>query len=187
MKVKYKAIKIAWLKRWWSPEPNRPEWAWIANGIVAQSTQNKPRTHNLIAKEWISQTWPIKSRSNCIPVTLREMTEAAQKYNASITDMRAPMELRLSMPASHHPFAKNRHLQPTSKTMKCLREKHQVTTIEDLVKITNEVEPIPEIECSGRKPRGNSCKDKAQELLTRINKHWNPNQETPVDTTPHEE
>ena len=105
------------------------------------------------------------------------MTDAAQKYNTSISIMRAPMELRLSMPAFHHPFTKSRHYN-TSK-MKCLREKHQVRTIEDLVKITNEVEPIPEIECSGRKPRGKSCKDKAQELLTRINEHWNPNQETP--------
>ena len=69
------------------------------------------------------------------------------------------MELCLSMPAFHHPFAKNRHLQHASKMMKCLKDKHQVRTIENLVKITNEIQPIPEIECSGRKPRGNSGKE----------------------------
>jgi len=29
IKLRYKAIKVGWLKRWWRPEPDRPEWAWV--------------------------------------------------------------------------------------------------------------------------------------------------------------
>lgn len=48
------------------------------------------------------------------------MVETAQKYNTKISVMRAPADLRLNMPAFHHPFARNRNLRTTTKTMKCL-------------------------------------------------------------------
>ena len=179
VKIKYEAIKLGWLKRWWCPEPNRLEWAWITNEIAIQSTHNTPKLAKPMITEWISQTWPVKTCSNCLPESLKEMIEAAKKYNATISVMRAPLNLHLKMPAFHHPFAKNRNLQHNSKTMKCLQENHKVRTIKDLVKMTIENEPNLEINCTGRKPRGNNCKNKAQELLTQINKSWNPNQETP--------
>ena len=64
-----------------------------------------------------------------------------------------------------------------------MTEKHKVKTIEDLVNMTIEDNPGPEINCTGRKPRGNSCKDKAQELLTRINKAGTPSKKHREDTT----
>jgi len=38
---------------------------------------------------------------------MREMVEAAREYNVTLSVMRAPMALRLGMPAFHHPFARN--------------------------------------------------------------------------------
>ena len=63
--------------------------------------------------------------------------------------------------------------------MKCLMERHKAKTTNDLLKITSDAAPIQEVECTSDKPNGRSCKEKAAELLTRINKKWNPNWETP--------
>ena len=68
------------------------------------------------------------------------MVETAQKYNTSV--MRAPADLRLNMPAFHHPFARNRNFRTTTKTMKCLQENHKVKTVADLVRIAAAEEPI---------------------------------------------
>ena len=88
-KIRYKTVKVGWLKRWWRPEPNRPDWAEIVNGLVYHSTYQKPNMTRNTVKEWISQTWPIKIQSDKIPNSLKEMLEAAQKYNVTISVMRA--------------------------------------------------------------------------------------------------
>jgi len=102
IKVLYEAIKVGWLKRWWRPGPDRPDWAWIANELVFQSAQQKPEVTRNTLKEWIYQTWPIKIKSERLTKSMREMIEAAQKYNATISLMRVPTNLRLEMPAFHH-------------------------------------------------------------------------------------
>ena len=60
LKIRYKAIKVGWLKRWWHPEPDRPDWAWVANELVFQGAQQKPNIARPTVREWICQTWPIK-------------------------------------------------------------------------------------------------------------------------------
>jgi len=37
IKLRYEVVKVGWLKKWWSQEPDRPDWAWIANELVYQS------------------------------------------------------------------------------------------------------------------------------------------------------
>jgi len=60
VKIVYEAIKVGWLKRWWRPEPDRPDWAWIANEMAFQSVGNKPTLAKSTVTEWIYQSWPIK-------------------------------------------------------------------------------------------------------------------------------
>ena len=112
MKIRYKLIKVGWLKQWWRPAPNRPDWAEVANELVSQNAHQKIE-HKLVI-EWISQTWPVKTRSEHLLTSLKEMVLTAQKYNVLILVMRAPRELKLSMPAFHHLFAKNRNLHTKS-------------------------------------------------------------------------
>jgi len=42
IRLRYEAIKIDWLKRWWHPKPDRADWTEIANELVFQSTRRKP-------------------------------------------------------------------------------------------------------------------------------------------------
>jgi hypothetical protein len=93
MKIRYEAIKIGWLKRWWCPEPDRPDWAWVANEIMLQSARHKPDEARSSVKEWICQSWPIKTRSSYLPNSLKEAIIATQKYNISLSVMRAPTNL----------------------------------------------------------------------------------------------
>ena len=61
----------------------------------------------------------------------KEMVEAAQKYNVTISVMRAPADLRLKMPAFHHLFTKNKKLHTNSNVMRCLQINHGIKTISD--------------------------------------------------------
>ena len=137
-KIRYETIKVGWLKRWWCTKLDRPDWAKIANEIMYQSAHQKPNIARSTIKEWICQTWLIKSRLELLPKSLKEMIKAAQKYNIRISVMRALPNLRLSMPAFHHPFKRNRNLRTTSKVMKCLQKNHKIRTVVDLIKITLE-------------------------------------------------
>ena len=41
VKIRYESIKVGWLKRWWRPAPNRPDWAEVANELIYQSAHQK--------------------------------------------------------------------------------------------------------------------------------------------------
>jgi hypothetical protein len=153
MKIWYEAIKIGWLKRWWHPEPDRPDWAWVSNEIMLQSAQHKPDKVRLSTKEWICQSWPIKTQSSYLPDSLKEAIIVTQKYNVSISVMRAPTNLQLEMLAFHHPFAKNKYLQADSRAMRCLQLNHKIKLIGDLVKTASEVRLNPPIACMNNKSR----------------------------------
>jgi len=176
VKIRYEAIKVGWLKRWWRPEPDRPDWAEVANELTFQNARQKPKIERNAVREWITQTWPVRTRSDQLLTSMKEMIETAQKYNMSISVMRAPRNLRLNMPAFHHPFAKNRNLRTMSTTMKCLQENHEAKTIEDLIRISVTADQTP---CRGNRHRNNDCRNKARELLNRVRDTWNPNKETP--------
>src|SRR5258706_5935764 len=90
VKIRYKSIKVGWLKRWWRPEPKRPDWAEVANELTYQNAHQKQRIPRNTIREWISQTWKVKTQSNQLPQSLKEMIQMAQKYNMTISVMKAP-------------------------------------------------------------------------------------------------
>jgi len=120
-----------------------------------------------------------KTRSGLLPLSLREMINAAQKYNTTISGMRASMDQRLNIPAFYHPYVKNRNLQNISKVMKCLQHNHNAKTVRDLLQIVTMNERGPVIACPLRNLSKKKCGEKATELLNRINDKWNPGRETP--------
>ena len=183
VKYRYKAIKVNWLKRWWCPGPDRLDWAWVANEIVFQSAQLKPNVVRGTVKEWICQTWLIKTRSELMTKSMRGMIEAAWKYNTALSVMRAPTDLQLEMLAFHCPFAKKRKLQTNSKAMQCLQEDHKARMVGDLIDITNGRKQAPEATLHA-KQGDKDCKKKAEELLNRIEHNWKPDNKTPQRHNP---
>ena len=178
VKLRYEAIKVGWLKRWWRPEPDRPKWAWVANDLMFQCARQQPKFERTTLSKWIGQSWQIKNRSELLPTSLKEMAKAAQKYNASISGMRASTDQRLELPAFFHPYAKNKHVQNNSKVMTCLQVNHDAKTVRDLVRIATTVQENPD-KCPLENLNGKNCGEKAMELLSRIERKWNPMLETP--------
>ena len=109
---------------------------------------------------------------------LREMIEAACKYNAALSVMRAPTDLRLKMLAFHHLFAKKRKLRTNTKAMRCLQEDHKAKTVGDLIAIANGRKRAPEA-ILHVKQGDKECRRKAEELIKRIEHNWKPDNETP--------
>jgi len=179
VKLRYKAIKVGWLKRWWRPKPDRPEWAWVANDLLDRCAIKRHKEEEPSAREWITQSWQINSRSESLPKSLKEMVKTVRKYNATISNMRILMDQRLDMLAFHHPFAKNKHLQYNSKIMKCIQCEHGARTVRDLLQITTDDGRRNVEGCPPRVPGVKSCSEKAAEPISRIRDTWNPNQETP--------
>jgi len=102
----------------------------------------------------------------------------ARKYNAMISNMRISMDQRLDMPATHHPFAKNKHLQYNSKIMRCIQCEHGPRTMRDLLQITTDDGRRTMEGCPPKVPGVKSCSEKAVELIGQIRDTWNLNQET---------
>jgi len=115
LRLRYEAIRVGWLNRWLRPEPDRPKWAWVTNDLLFQCAKQKPRVERPSVGEWICQSWQIKNRSETLPFSLRELINPAQKYNATISRMRASADQRLGMPAFYHPYVQN-------KTFKIIRK-----------------------------------------------------------------
>jgi len=82
------------------------------------------------------------------------------------------------MPAFFHPYAKNKHVQNNLKVMTCLQQNHNVRTVKDLLQIVTD-EQNKMIECPLKNPNGKSCGRKVMELISHIERKWNPTQETP--------
>ena len=51
--------------------------------------------------------------------------------------------------------------------------------MEDLINISTEIAPTPQRTCQLVRQGNHGCRDKARELLNRIDDNWNPNRETP--------
>jgi len=107
------------------------------------------------------------------------MISTAQKYNVTISMMRASKDHRLEMPAFHHPYAKKTYLQINSKSMKCLQDNHKTKTVNDLIHVISKDRLSPTYKCPERNHGKCGCKSKATELLSRLDDSCNPKKETP--------
>jgi ribonuclease HI len=173
-RVLYKATKVVWLRKWLTPDENRPKWTWVANAIIEETKQTSPQVDEDAITEWIEQRWHERIRSELLTPSLKEMLTAAQKHNIKISILRAPPELKLKMPAFFHPGMKSSRLN-SSKFAKCLRRNHDVVTIERLIQVsqTNQNEPNC-IHANGK------CKTFAIKLLNNLTEIWRPNTNSPA-------
>jgi ribonuclease HI len=174
--VLYESTKVMWIKRWLAPEENRPKWAWAANAILESCKQNSPRVDTDAITEWIEQRWRVKIRTEKMPDSLRKMLYAAQKYNVKISVLRAPITLKLSMPAFFHPAIKQKRIN-NSKASRCLRQNHGIETVGDLLDFARADDNPMEERCQRT---WRQCKQHAKKLINLLPDLWNPTTTTPA-------
>jgi hypothetical protein len=127
----YEATKVMWLKRWMTSDRERPKWAWAVNELLAGVRVSAPAVHPSIITEWVEQKWKSKINVEEIPQSLRSLIRAAKQYNLKISVVRAPMELKLRMPAFSHPGRRTNRRENTKRS-KCLRVNHAIILTGDL-------------------------------------------------------
>jgi exonuclease III/ribonuclease HI len=177
VKILYETTKVMWIKRWMTPEEHRPKWAWVANEILRGARTTSPPTDENAITEWAEQKWRSKINVEQIPKSLREMIRTTKKYNLKLSVVRAPMSLKLEMPAFSHPARKSNNKENTKRS-KCLRENHGIRKIQDMALFAENLdENEEEEEC----PLGTEkCREYAKRLLHELGGIWNPLSESPI-------
>jgi len=178
-KIIYETTKVMWLKRFYLSTKNRPKWTFIANDILQRCMRKSgQRVETTAVTEWIEQTWRVNTRSPELPNFLKAIIKAATKYNVRISVLRAPLLLKLKMPAFHHLAASSKRLN-NSRRAKCLRDNHHIVTIEDLIFFAEVEDPNVTIEqdCENGVDK---CKDTARRILRNLSDTWNPIPLSPI-------
>lgn len=108
--------------------------------MIARNAKKSPKVTEEATTEWIEQVWREKNRSGDLPTSIGSMLKTGKKYNIKISVLRAPMELKLNMPAFFHPGANPRGMYNNSKYAECQRHNHKVKQIRDACTLQRETQ-----------------------------------------------
>jgi len=139
MQARNEAIQIMWLKKYTTLDLSRPMWALVADVLIEESIApsnhvDKETTINTYLQSWSPM---INSRSK-LPPDIKKMLTVGKKYNLNLEALRIPEGVKKELPAWYHigvesnPAGFNQSCAP-----KCLKYKHRVRTVGDLLKMTN--------------------------------------------------
>jgi len=201
LKARNEAIHLTWLQSYLNLEKNRPTWALIADEILAADipkdqkiADTRQARINQFLQTWHTRTIALKKTDNPdqqspkpTPTDLKEMLKIATKYNVKLEAILPSKEVQARMPVLHHAQTR-KHVNYTSEAAKCLRDKHCIVTINDLLRIVENVPRnhsdrnncrCPRCKDLRRKTqstcrRPNKCMTKAREILESLNPKWDP-------------
>jgi ribonuclease HI len=176
VKSRNDAIEIVWLKSYLDLSPSRPKWARVTDLLLIPAAPVGV-ARNALTNPFL-QTWNPRHTTLKNKDTIR-MLDAAKRHNANLAAIRMSPHLRNQLPAWYHLYAEKKPL--TSRTAKCLRTNHAVTTVADLVSTSARLRtpnqllphtPSPQCLCSEcTRDRSNKCRNPhacAEDALSRI-------------------
>jgi exonuclease III len=193
------AIEIMWLKRYTTLGPTRPMWALIADVLIEENIAASNHIDKEVTINTYLQSWsPMTDNRSKLPPDIRKMLNVGKKYNLNLEGLRIPEKVKKELPAWYHigaednPAGFNRSQAP-----KCLKYKHCVRTVGDLVKMTNRLrrinpddihQDLDQCHCTScctdrnagcRNP--NKCCRAAQDLISRLKPKWRPSHRQNMD------
>ena len=180
IQARNEAIEITWLKTYLDFGPNRPDWAKITDLIMdtaaPANTIPKARDNPFL------QSWNVPTRGRRMKNLnndMKRMMRIARKYNTNLAAIRLTPRLRAQLPAWYH--IANRPRPIRNAASKCLLERHNVTTVADLIQVSARIRRTATDSMHKRTPRCvcheciddriHGCRDPhacANEALTRI-------------------
>jgi ribonuclease HI len=193
------AIQLTWIQSYLKMGESRPTWALIADELFRNNAPGEPKSlandRNARINQFL-QSWHSRSRNAPnnndlnIPKDLKEMLKVAHKYNVKLEAIHPSPEVRADLPAIRNIQTKTDEKPDTlcDKFGKCLRNKHNVRSLEDIAAIS---ENLPQnhkrnkkCKCTrcveirtlttGSCKHPNKCIERVAALLTSINDKWNP-------------
>ncbi|EJD39915.1 hypothetical protein AURDEDRAFT_70807 [Auricularia subglabra TFB-10046 SS5] len=177
---------LFWTRLYLEPPETRPIWAFLADAIfrtaiIQDDARRVPKAQRNNA---IYQAW--KPNMQKLPSMLKKMLETARKAQVSLDSSALPSHIKESEPLWAHPaLSIYEKLSKNSGSVKCLRNTHEVGTVEDLEELADEDEldhvPEPDCACDNcledriqgcRFPH--RCAELARDIISDIAERWNP-------------
>jgi ribonuclease HI len=182
------AIDLMWLKTYLDFSPSRQPWAAITDLIIDAAAPDN--TSALARKNPFLQCWnpPEKGpRRKLLNDDIKRMLKVAKEYNVNLAAVKLSPRQRQELPAWYRIDEELKAVR--SRAAKCLLEKHQVSSVVDLIKeskrLTNQQQathhPSPFcqcLDCRANREKGcynpHACATEAQTRIRQISPKLNP-------------
>lgn len=195
------AIDLVWLRSYLDLSPTRPRWAHIADILIAGAVHSSYKHLDETSKvNTFLQEWEVSTRqSNRLPQDLLQMLKAAKKYRVRL-DVTNPTEaLKEALPVWSHVGTTRARVMSNSRTARCLRVAHKVSTVGACINLarrstmtpTTGQAHVPSSRCvcglciTDREVNGcpdpHKCVTAARELLHKLTPAWIPGNATHSD------
>lgn len=179
IEARIEAIHIAWLQKFLKDPEERPDWAYVADQLLNLNTTKEPQVDEKAKLNWALQTWQEKKIKTNLPQQLKDMIKVARKYKIGLDARRLSLETKRNLPIWHH-LAVNSNYLWNKKQAKCLREKHNIRTVEDLEKLVNRRT------VTRRCPNPKNCKNFGRILINLLSPKYDPREQSPQPEDPNE-
>ena len=138
IRARNEAIEIVWIKKYLDFSPKRPTWAKIMDLVIDTSaplnTIPKARS-NPFLQSWNTPTRGKRAKN--LSKDTKRMAKVSKKFNTNLAAIRLSPNLRAQLPAWYHIAANARPI--TNMASKCLIERHNISKVADLMRISARV------------------------------------------------
>jgi len=170
IRSRVEAIEIMWIKKWLSPNENKPKWTHIMDEILKRNIAKTPMIDYSSRITWIQQLWhESEAKDSKISKTIKNMLRVARKFNITITAPKFSKETKEQMPLWHNVWMQKANYQWNKKASRCLRANHEIITIGDLFNGENTERCMKK-----------SCDEMITRLRELVPKLINPTETTPT-------
>jgi ribonuclease HI len=180
------AIAIMWLKSYLNLGPNRPDWAYAADSIIALNPPANQRNINQNVKiNPFLQSW--NTQVSKLPSDLQILFKIGRKYGIRLEGRMFSQEILREMPVWFHIESSEIRKLNIGKESRCLRVAHQVRLVKDSESLAANLgfrghRPRRDCKCDRcqnvRTSTGcnnpHKCYLRAQKLMDALPPKWNP-------------
>ncbi|PPQ77059.1 hypothetical protein CVT24_009763 [Panaeolus cyanescens] len=139
IKARNEAIDLMRMKTYLKPTQERPTWTKIVDEIISESVPKSSKFKDKLARyNYLLQTWsPAKREGARMPESILRMIKTAQKYNLQFDPRLLSNEAKLDLPIWYHLGRDSMVRVPTEgrTATECLRKKHHITTVRDMLQL----------------------------------------------------
>jgi hypothetical protein len=170
IKARIDAIEIMWLKKWLSPDNEKPKWAYILDEILKNNIAKAPMIDKESRMDWLKQSWhESEAKNSKMSKGIRNLLKIARRYNVTLEPLKYSLETKMNEPLWHNRLMNEANYQWNKKSARCLRVEHEVKTIGDII------ESKSDSECETKK----ACNVMKRRIRNYIPDVINPVKETP--------
>ena len=167
-------------------------WALVAEVLIEENIAKSRRIDKEVTMSTYLQSWsPTTNVTSTLPSDFKRILYTGKKYNLCLDTLRILEDIKRQLPMWYHlraednPAGFNRMWVP-----KCLKSKHQVMTVGELIRMTNWLRGVDPLDihqdlntcqcgsCTNDCAQGcldpNWCCRMAQEIIDRLKPKWRP-------------